>query len=260
MPEEEKQPEGGKKDSLTELIYQIIVELKKLATNNDDKGKILEVLSEQLKQQGEDLNAQQLNIENQQANLKKHQKEIKQLGSQIKEQRHDYIQYFGIFVAIFTAISIDIQLLKFAQNAWTISGLILMINTAPLLFFWFIRTFLTASFMVDEAIRAMQGGESGRESEIQTTRQFLFGGLGRFLLHSSFILGTILLLIGVGAFLIQKGAKYENPQTVIERVESHKTEVIEKEEGNLLVPSPSLTPSATTNTPTPAEEVPQSQG
>lgn len=74
-------------------------------------------------------------------NLKEHDQKIEEQKKELKEQKTDSIQYLGLFVAIFTAISIDIQLLKFAQNVWSVAGLMIMVNTAPLFFFWLIRSF-----------------------------------------------------------------------------------------------------------------------
>jgi hypothetical protein len=117
---------------------------------------------------------------------------IKKQEKEIKEQKQDLIQYFGLFVAIFTAISIDIQLLKFAQNVWQIAGLMFMVNTAPLFFFFLIR-----SIYKD---------------------QFQWGDFGRFLLFFG-----IIFFAGLGLLYIGNEWK---PETVIERVGSQKVETV----------------------------------
>lgn len=117
---------------------------------------------------------------------------IERQEKETTKQRNDLIQYFGLFVAIFTAISIDIQLLKFAQNVWQIAGLMFIVNTAPLFFFFFIRWIYK-----DE---------------------FKWGDFGRFI-------AFFVVIFGVGTLLLWLGNDWK-PETVIERTESQKTESI----------------------------------
>lgn len=113
-----------------EQLYKQVIEDKQ--TSN--------MLRELMTQQKESLDIKTKQITDIATKLGEQSDRVGEQEKEIKAQKTDLVQYFGLFVAIFTAISIDIQLLEVAQNVWQVSGMILMINTAPLLFFYFIRS------------------------------------------------------------------------------------------------------------------------
>ncbi|EKE21249.1 MAG: hypothetical protein ACD_7C00302G0003 [uncultured bacterium] len=201
--------------TLIGIIKSIVDSQQKISTKIDDHNKELEVLRmndekrrSEMKEQQENIDKQQKKIEQQQSKIKGQQSKIDNQDSEIlkqkedlREQKSDLIQYFGLFVAIFTAISIDIQLLRFAQNVWQIAGLVLMINTAPLFFFFLIRWFYKNAFSWDDLFR--------------------------------FFISFLTIFIA-GMYLVNKGGDVK-PQIVIERIESNKTEIIESSKDNEII-------------------------
>lgn len=183
-----------------------------------------EQIRENLNTQTNEINKQRQSIDKQKEAIDRQKEEINKQKEDIKEQKNDLIQYFGLFVAIFTAISIDIQLLKFAQNVWSIAGLMLMVNTAPLFFFWLIRSFLEWNYVT----RVIDNGINGRQEN--NLKSYFLKRMMLFIFFFVVIFASSMTLMYIGTINGQ-------PKTVIERViktensvktQSIKTEVNEQ--------------------------------